>query len=309
MVTELASVLDSLGVGREGDELFRLARLVLDGFQRRTELEDLELGVLGVMWAARSAVTDRHQLVAGGAGPGGAGLRRALQRTVRADARDDAGRRLARGGAPARRRRGRAGWRRLAGAATRVGVRPRDGGALLRRPRRGLARRGGVDHRHRRAALPRRLQQRSLRRPWPSAGDRRHLPPGAADQHPHALSAPRRDRVGRATDRPVPTRARHGAAGQLRVRGQRPGVAHGDRGHRPARRPLHRLRLPRDHRGHGGAVAGVLVRHRAARARRAMGAARPLPRRAPRRRRLRGRGGRGCARGGSRRRRRSSTGW
>ncbi|HEX3689765.1 MAG TPA: aminotransferase class III-fold pyridoxal phosphate-dependent enzyme, partial [Solirubrobacteraceae bacterium] len=57
LITELASVLDSLGVGREGDELFRLARLVLDGFQRRTELEDSELEVLGVMWAARSAVT------------------------------------------------------------------------------------------------------------------------------------------------------------------------------------------------------------------------------------------------------------
>ena len=57
LMTELASVLDSLGVGREGDELFRLARLVLDGFQRRTELEDSELDVLGVMWAARSAVT------------------------------------------------------------------------------------------------------------------------------------------------------------------------------------------------------------------------------------------------------------
>jgi 4-aminobutyrate aminotransferase-like enzyme/Ser/Thr protein kinase RdoA (MazF antagonist) len=57
LMTELASVLDSLGVGREGDELFRLARLVLDGFERRTELEDSELDVLGVMWAARSAVT------------------------------------------------------------------------------------------------------------------------------------------------------------------------------------------------------------------------------------------------------------
>jgi 4-aminobutyrate aminotransferase-like enzyme/Ser/Thr protein kinase RdoA (MazF antagonist) len=57
LMTELASVLDSLGVGREGDELFRLARLVLDGFQSRTELEDAELDVLGVMWAARSAVT------------------------------------------------------------------------------------------------------------------------------------------------------------------------------------------------------------------------------------------------------------
>src|SRR6202012_5311622 len=52
-----ASVLDSIDIGRGGDELFRLARLVLDGFQRRTELEDLELDVLGVMWAARGAVT------------------------------------------------------------------------------------------------------------------------------------------------------------------------------------------------------------------------------------------------------------
>jgi 4-aminobutyrate aminotransferase-like enzyme/Ser/Thr protein kinase RdoA (MazF antagonist) len=57
VVTELASVLDSLGIGREGDEVFRLARLVLDGYQRREALEELELRVLGVLWAARSALT------------------------------------------------------------------------------------------------------------------------------------------------------------------------------------------------------------------------------------------------------------
>ena len=57
LVTDLASVLDSLGVGRDGEELFRLARLVLDGYQRRVELEELELRVLGVLWAARSALT------------------------------------------------------------------------------------------------------------------------------------------------------------------------------------------------------------------------------------------------------------
>ncbi len=57
LVTDLASVLDSLAVGREGDELFRLARLVLDGYQRRLELEELELRVLGPLWAARSALT------------------------------------------------------------------------------------------------------------------------------------------------------------------------------------------------------------------------------------------------------------
>jgi 4-aminobutyrate aminotransferase-like enzyme/Ser/Thr protein kinase RdoA (MazF antagonist) len=57
LVTDLASVLDSLLIGREGEELFRLARLVLDGYQRRLELEELELRVLGVLWAARSALT------------------------------------------------------------------------------------------------------------------------------------------------------------------------------------------------------------------------------------------------------------
>jgi 4-aminobutyrate aminotransferase-like enzyme/Ser/Thr protein kinase RdoA (MazF antagonist) len=57
LVTDLASVLDSLATGREGEELFRLARLVLDGYQRRVELEELELSVLGVLWAARSALT------------------------------------------------------------------------------------------------------------------------------------------------------------------------------------------------------------------------------------------------------------
>jgi 4-aminobutyrate aminotransferase-like enzyme/Ser/Thr protein kinase RdoA (MazF antagonist) len=57
LVTDLASVLDSLGTGRGGEELFRLARLVLDGYQRRVELEELELSVLGVLWAARSALT------------------------------------------------------------------------------------------------------------------------------------------------------------------------------------------------------------------------------------------------------------
>ena len=57
LITDLASVLDSLGVGRDGSELFRLARLVLDGYQRQIELEEVELRVLGAAWAARSAVT------------------------------------------------------------------------------------------------------------------------------------------------------------------------------------------------------------------------------------------------------------
>ncbi|HWE12982.1 MAG TPA: aminotransferase class III-fold pyridoxal phosphate-dependent enzyme [Solirubrobacteraceae bacterium] len=57
LITDLASALDSLGTGRDGAELFRAARLVLDGYQRRIELEDTELAVLGTAWAARSALT------------------------------------------------------------------------------------------------------------------------------------------------------------------------------------------------------------------------------------------------------------
>jgi 4-aminobutyrate aminotransferase-like enzyme len=57
LVADLASVLDSVCAERDGAELFRAARLVLDGYQRRVALEDLELEVLGIAWAARSAVT------------------------------------------------------------------------------------------------------------------------------------------------------------------------------------------------------------------------------------------------------------
>jgi 4-aminobutyrate aminotransferase-like enzyme/Ser/Thr protein kinase RdoA (MazF antagonist) len=57
LITELASVFDSVCGGRDGDELLRAARLVLDGYQRRVLLEDLELDVLPVAWAARCALT------------------------------------------------------------------------------------------------------------------------------------------------------------------------------------------------------------------------------------------------------------
>jgi 4-aminobutyrate aminotransferase-like enzyme len=56
LVADLASVLDSLGTGRDGEELFRTARLVLDGYQRVTSLEQHELSVLADLWATRAAV-------------------------------------------------------------------------------------------------------------------------------------------------------------------------------------------------------------------------------------------------------------
>jgi 4-aminobutyrate aminotransferase-like enzyme/Ser/Thr protein kinase RdoA (MazF antagonist) len=57
LVTDVASLLDSLVNGRTGDELFRTARLVLDGYQRVTPLETIELRYLGELLAARAAVT------------------------------------------------------------------------------------------------------------------------------------------------------------------------------------------------------------------------------------------------------------
>jgi 4-aminobutyrate aminotransferase-like enzyme len=57
LVADVASLLGSLLDGRTGDELFRAARLILDGYQRVTPLELLELRYLGELLAARSAVT------------------------------------------------------------------------------------------------------------------------------------------------------------------------------------------------------------------------------------------------------------
>ncbi|MBA2757605.1 MAG: aminotransferase class III-fold pyridoxal phosphate-dependent enzyme, partial [Chloroflexi bacterium] len=57
ILTELASVLDSLVVDRGPDELFRVSRLILDGYQQITPLEDGELRLVGEALAARAAVT------------------------------------------------------------------------------------------------------------------------------------------------------------------------------------------------------------------------------------------------------------
>ncbi|HET9125908.1 MAG TPA: aminotransferase class III-fold pyridoxal phosphate-dependent enzyme, partial [Solirubrobacteraceae bacterium] len=57
LVADLASVLDALAAGRHGEELFRVARLVLDGYERHVALEERDLEALAPAWAARSAVT------------------------------------------------------------------------------------------------------------------------------------------------------------------------------------------------------------------------------------------------------------
>ncbi len=57
LIIDIASVLDSLLNDRSADDVFRVARLVLDGYQRITPLEPLELRLLGEVVAARAAVT------------------------------------------------------------------------------------------------------------------------------------------------------------------------------------------------------------------------------------------------------------
>ncbi|MGD9998415.1 MAG: aminotransferase class III-fold pyridoxal phosphate-dependent enzyme [Ilumatobacteraceae bacterium] len=56
LLVDLASVLDSLATARDGDEIFRVARLVLDGYQRITPLDTDELAMVGHLWATRLAV-------------------------------------------------------------------------------------------------------------------------------------------------------------------------------------------------------------------------------------------------------------
>ena len=57
LAVDLVAVLDSLSDGRPQGDLFRVARLLLDGYQRVTPLESDELRILGELWAARCAVT------------------------------------------------------------------------------------------------------------------------------------------------------------------------------------------------------------------------------------------------------------
>lgn len=56
LAMDLSSAIDALIAGR-GDDLFRVARLIVDGYERVTPLEPEELVLLGELVAARAAVT------------------------------------------------------------------------------------------------------------------------------------------------------------------------------------------------------------------------------------------------------------
>jgi 4-aminobutyrate aminotransferase-like enzyme len=57
LLVDVASAIDALTAGRRADDRFRVARLVLDGYQRVTPLEPDELRVLGELWATRCAIS------------------------------------------------------------------------------------------------------------------------------------------------------------------------------------------------------------------------------------------------------------
>ena len=132
------------------------------------------------------------------------------------------------------------------------------------------ARRGPVAVRCRRPQAARRLQQRPRRRPLPPAGDRGRRPPDPDAEHARPLPVRAADGPRRAADRRHARRQRpgHGGRGQLGQRGERPGVADRQGVHRRVGRAGHGLRLSRrDHGDRRGLARGVARRLPAARRR------------------------------------------
>ena len=202
LVTDLASLLDSLLNDRDGDELFRAARLILDGYQRVTPLEPIELRFLRRAPRRAGRGDDRDLVVALGTWPRGRHVRRALQR-------------------PGRRRRSRR-CSRSAGTRWRAGS-GRTSGDVPRRRRWPLdARRRSVRRSSRSPTTSRSTSSSAsgvwmtaadgrryldaynnvpCRRARPPAGGRGDRPAGAPAQHQHALPARDGHRARRAAHR------------------------------------------------------------------------------------------------------------
>ena len=183
LITDLASVLDSVCGGRSGDELFRAARLVLDGYQRRVLLEEAELEALGVCWAARSAVTvaiSSWRVAQGLEERAWAERYNAVSLQTLASMET-------------------LGWDAVARALGAEGARRPDPSLAARRasafgpavdplfyatPIEVARADGRLDHRHERPPAARRVQQRPVRRARAPAGDRRRSPARARASTP-----------------------------------------------------------------------------------------------------------------------------
>ena len=124
LIVDLAGVLDSLLADRHGDELFRAARLILDGYQRHVPLEPLELRLLGELLATRAAVTITISSWRSDRGLEDAAFAERYNAAVAAHHRGAPGRRLGRGRPPLR-----GGGRRRPRARALRDRRDRDDGA------------------------------------------------------------------------------------------------------------------------------------------------------------------------------------
>ena len=260
LAADLAVALASFLRGRPPEDAFRVARIALDGFASRLPLEPLELELLGDLVAARLAA-----IVSISAWRS----RRFPENAAYIEAWDDDSWRLLElldGLAPEEVAR-ELGARRAAGrepgarAAAERGARRAPDAAHLRAPRPRVRAEGVWIHEPDGQPAPRRLQQRPGRRALPPAGDRGGRPPDAARRDQRALPrrAARRARRAAARDVPAGGGPRHGAARQLRQRGERPRLAARGRRDRARRRARDRERLPRSHRGDDRALAGGLA--------------------------------------------------
>ena len=207
LAVDIASVIDSLANGRAGDELFRVSRLVIDGYERVTPLEPVELELMAEFIATRSAVTIAIPAWRAARGLEDADFAErytasaeAIVRTILDTGWDESARRL---GAPRRSGPARAGGPRgPPGRGPRSGPRAAD----LRAPDPDGQRPRRLDDRHGRSPLPRRVQQRPVRRARAPTG-RRGRPPArpASSTRTCAISTSRRSSWPSASPRPART--------------------------------------------------------------------------------------------------------
>ena len=229
--------------------------------------------------AARAAARrddDRDQLVARRAGPRGARFAERYNAAGLRDARD-----AARGvgwdevGAPARRARRRRAPTRRSPRRRAAAFGPAIDPLFYADAVAGRARRGRLDHRHRRPPLPRRLQQRAVRRPRATRGSPRRSPARAGCSTPTRATCTRArssSPSGCATCPPeLDTVLLVNSGSEANDLAWRIAPRY-----RPRGGLCTAVRLPRHHRGDRRAVARGLAGRRAARARRDV-ASRPTP--------------------------------
>ena len=218
LLVDLVAALASALRGRPPADVYRSARLFLDGYQSRTPLEPLELELLPVLLGARLATIVTISAWRVVRYPENAEYIEAwdaatwpLLEQLAADGPDRARRELTGTGATV-------ADAELAERRRRVLGLGADGADLLAAGPPG-ARRGHLADRRRRTTAAGRLQQRAGGRPLPSPGHRGRRPPDAGPEHPCPVSLRAADRARRAAggDDARGIRPGHRDASQLRA--------------------------------------------------------------------------------------------